>query len=372
MKFVFVSNYFNHHQHAFSNEMFRLTNGEYRFISTKLIEQERLKMGWSEPKESYVLHFDENPEYCRKLIDSAEVVLFGDAPEELLQNRLKDGKLVFKCSERLYKTGVKRYTLFPRRVINYFRWGRYSNLYLLCASAYCAEDYALTGNFIGKAYKWGYFPDTKRYDNIEDLFVEKKKNRSPLILWVGRFIGWKHPDAALRAAKRLNDNGLDFEMCIIGGGELEETVKSLVTEYHLENKVRLLGTMKPEEVRSYMERANIYLLTSDRNEGWGAVLNESMNSGCAVVANKEIGSAPYLLDSDVNGLVYSNEDELYKNVEMLIKNPKMQEELGRNAYKTVTDVWNAEAAAGRLLGFVTSFRTSGSFEKYDGGPLSRA
>lgn len=51
--------------------------------------------------------------------------------------------------------------------------------------------------------------------------------------------------------------------------------------------------MKASEVRSYMEKADIYLFTSDFNEGWGAVLNESMNSGCAVVASHAIGSVPF-------------------------------------------------------------------------------
>ena len=34
-----------------------------------------------------------------------------------------------------------------------------------------------------------------------------------------------------------------------------------------------------------MEQADIYLFTSDRNEGWGAVANEAMNSACAMVAD---------------------------------------------------------------------------------------
>ena len=98
-----------------------------------------------------------------------------------------------------------------------------------------------------------------------------------------------------------------------------------------------------------MENANIYLFTSDRNEGWGAVLNESMNSGCAVIANRDIGSAPYLIANNVNGLIYSNENELYQYVVQLISDSAMREKLGRNAYKTITEVWNAEVAAQRIL-----------------------
>ena len=74
----------------------------------------------------------------------------------------------------------------------------------------------------------------------------------------------------------------------------------------VEDCVEMLGAMSPDEVRAYMERADVFLFTSDFNEGWGAVLNESMNSGCAVVASHAIGSVPFLIKDGVNGLIYEN------------------------------------------------------------------
>lgn len=371
MKFVFVSNFYNHHQQSFSGAMYRLTNGAYRFIATMPFSQERLDMGWEEKKEPFVLHFDDDPKKCQKLIDSAEAVIFGNAPEVLIHYRLKNKKLVLKYSERLYKTKPFWYTIPLRRIINYFRWERYNSMYLLCASAYAAADYALTGNFCGKAYKWGYFTEIKRYDNIETLFDKKRENPAPSILWAGRLLEWKHPDSALHVAKKLRDNGYDFEMNIIGNGELIDTLRKLLADYELENKVHLLGPKKPNEVRSYMERADIYLFTSDRREGWGAVLNESMNSGCAVIANKEIGSVPYLLDHNVNGLIYSTEDELYEYVARLIEDHEIREKYGRNAYKTISEQWNAEVAATRLCEALPYFQKSKSFDKYSDGPLAK-
>ena len=57
-----------------------------------------------------------------------------------------------------------------------------------------------------------------------------------------------------------------------------------------------------------MEKTGIFLFTSDRQEGWGAVLNEAMNSGCAVVASHLIGAVPFLKKKKKNGLVYSSGD----------------------------------------------------------------
>lgn len=46
MKVVFVSNYYNHHQSAISEEFFNQTNGQYQFIQTEPMEEERRNMGW--------------------------------------------------------------------------------------------------------------------------------------------------------------------------------------------------------------------------------------------------------------------------------------------------------------------------------------
>ncbi len=372
MTVVFVSNFYNDHQHAFSRRMVSLTDGNYWFIATKPVSKERLSMGWEERKDTYVLQYQEEPERCQRLIDSADAVILGSSSEELVKSRLKKGKLVFKYSERLYKKAPRRYMLLLRRVKNFFRWQRYKNLYLLCASAYAAGDYALTGNFIGKAYKWGYFPEVKKYENIDLLFEEKKQNKPVSILWVGRLLDWKHPDTAVRMAKRLRDSGVDFEMNIIGMGEMEACLANMVQEYNLEDRVHLLGSKKPHEVRGYMERANIYLFTSDRGEGWGAVLNESMNSGCAVIADGAIGAAPYLLNHRENGLIYTNEDELYTNLEQLVKSPALCESLGRKGYQTIVERWNAQLAADRLWEALSTFLSGQIFEKYVDGPMSKA
>lgn len=55
----------------------------------------------------------------------------------------------------------------------------------------------------------------------------------------------------------------------------------------------LTGYKKPEEVRERMEKADILLATSDRGEGWGAVMQRAMNSGCVVIADHMMGAVPF-------------------------------------------------------------------------------
>ena len=97
---------------------------------------------------------------------------------------------------------------------------------MLCASAYTAGDFALVGAYKNKAYKWGYFPETKTYDI--DKLLEMKRSAIMEILWVGRFLGLKHPEAAIEVARRLRNDNINFKLRMIGAGEKEQGIRQLI------------------------------------------------------------------------------------------------------------------------------------------------
>lgn len=379
---VFISNFFNHHQRPFSDAMYALLGDGYRFLETEHISQERLAMGWGERDlPSYVIpveSFKEQRDRVQELIDRADVVIYGSAPGELLANRIRQDKMIFRYSERPLK--VKEPWKYPVRL---FTWRRTlpqkKHTYMLCASAYTAADFALFGLFRNKCYKWGYFPEVKKYD-IADLMSRKLsattaglKHPKASILWAGRLIGLKHPDASIKAAYELKKKGYSFQLDIIGYGEMEQQLQQMIREMGLSDCVKMLGAMPPEKVREHMEQADIFLFTSDQNEGWGAVLNESMNSGCAVVASHAIGSVPFLVRDGENGLIYCDGDNgsLCRKISYLLEHPLERKKIGRKAYETLAEIWNAQTAAKRLLVLIEDLRNNKGTPFLD-GPCSRA
>lgn len=358
---VFMSNYLNHHQIPFCNEMYRSLGGRFAFVQTEAVEEERVRMGWNEnPCEPYLRLFYEEAEVCRQLVLDAKLVIFGGIDDEsYIEKRLALGKPVIRYSERLYKTGQWK-AVSPRGLRKkYHDHTRYRRLpvYLLCAGAYVPSDFHIVRSYPGKMFCWGYFPETKHYD-IEALlerkgYVPDQANKQPVpyLLWAARMIDWKHPELAVETAAYLRSKGLAFHMDIIGAGALQEQVETLIREKGLESCVRLRGFLKPEQVRESMEKADVFLFTSDRQEGWGAVANESMNSGCALIADHMIGSVPYLVRHGENGYVYrdGHKEELFALTEHLVRDKELCRRLGRNAYQTIVDVWNAEHAAEELL-----------------------
>lgn len=390
MKVVFVSNYYNHHQSQFSTAMHELTQGNYYFVEHEPLAKERSNMGWGEKDiPDYVIQSYASPQTRSNAIDlinKADLVIFENTTRELVEQRLEKDKLTFLYSERIYKSGYQAWKL-PIRYLKYNNlYRKHKNFYLLCASAYTGADFAKTRCFLNKAYKWGYFPPTKLYD-LENLVSSKPlqnndgqqnkkgwKHPSASILWVARLIGWKHPEVPIELAERLKIAGYKFELNMIGDGELNQQIEGLIHEKGLNDCVHLLGTMKPEEVRKHMEEADIFMFTSDYNEGWGAVLNESMNSGCAAVASHAIGSVPFLLKNGINGLIYKNGDneDLFEKVISLIDSPDYCKRIGTAAYKTVTEEWNGETAAGRLLMLAEDIQKTGTSVRFKDGPCSKA
>ena len=365
-KLVFVSNYLSHYSKTISEAFMKIYGSDYLFIAETPFNQKRLSAGFHDMNnEPYVLRAYESPESnaeAQRMINEAECVIIGGLPVSYVSSRLQTGKITFMQSERFFKGPLGKDAV---RFVKYsiYSGGRFyarnpqSKFFLLCASAFAAWDYNTCGLFRGKAYRWGYFPDAVEYDDIDGLISRKKKAS---ILWAGRFLDWKHPDFAVKLAKNLCDMGFDFNMKIIGSGEMQEELSRMIETYGLGGSIELTGAVPTEQVRAEMENSQIFIATSDRGEGWGVVINEAMNSGCAVIGGSKMGAAPYLIKDGHNGLIFCDRDidDLTVKVSGLLREPERMSLLGRNAYETVTGEWSPRNAAERFSVLSEALRNS--------------
>lgn len=376
MTITFVSNYINHHQIPFSNACYQEPGVVYHFIQTEPMEEERVAMGWNADGEKlpYVLCLYEQEEMCRRLIRESDVVIFGwTGRDELERERLDSGKPTIRVSERLYREGQWK-AVSPRGLIKKYKdHTKYRNkpVYLLCAGAYVASDFHLVRAYPGKMFRFGYFPETVLYTEKE--FSALKPDDAVIqMVWAGRFLPLKHPEFAVRLAEELVKEGCRFHIHMVGSGELEPEIKKMTAEKSLDSCFTFYGYMEPASVRRIMEQCHIHLFTSNHLEGWGAVVNEAMNSGCAVAANVEAGAVPYLIRHEENGLVYDGSfEDFARQVKRLCHDRTFREKLGREAYRTIVESWNAEHAAKELLRFCGSI-LEGKAVPAESGPLSPA
>lgn len=277
MKVTFYSNFLTHHQVPFCLEMQKRLGDDFKFVSTVKIFQWRLDLGFEDLDQKYdfvVRAYEDKEQYeeAKQLALDSDVVIIGSTTDELIEERLKQDKLTFRYRARvfifpdgIFKTILNKdkMKLFYNRHIKY---RKNKNLHLLCANAYGAKDFNSLGLYKNKTYKWGYFLETNHYD-IDKILEEKEKNEKIQIIWVARYIKWKHPEVVLKLAKNLKRQGYNFKIQMLGTGVLEEKIRKRVKNENLEDVIEIVGQVPSDKVKDYMEKANIFIGTVDTLKG---------------------------------------------------------------------------------------------------------
>ena len=329
MKMVFVSNYFTHHQKPLCDALAELT--EFAFLETASMPEARLAQGWQREQPAYVTA-------DRRVLRDAEVVIAGEVAERVVWPCVVSGKVVFRYHERPLKAGNPVWKRIPR----WIKWHLCNpgkRVWLLCAGSAVAADYAQFGMFRNRALKWGYFPEG-------GTPAEKVPGR---MLWAGRLVELKHPEVAVRAVATLRRAGFDLRLRMVGDGPEKTAILAQIQREQLEDAVTLTGFLPAQQVRQEMAKAEIFLFTSDSREGWGAVLSEAMEMGCAVVANAAAGATGYLVRPEENGLIYETEEQFVGQLKRLLAEEMLRNKLGSAARETMLETWNGAEAARRLV-----------------------
>lgn len=387
MTIVFYCNYLNHHQVAVADEMYGLLGEDFRFVATLPRDSSQLKGGGDYSSRPYCIlaaETDEGHRQALELAAEADVCLFGSNYFEYAIERSKYSKKIsFEISERWLKKGWIN-LLSPVILKNLWFYWRYLHkmpTYKLCQSAFAASDHAKLHTFKSRCYKWAYFTSVNNL-NTAELNTTSNLTR---IMWCSRYLTLKHPELPVLLAHNLKNKGYKFVIDMYGSGEHKDRTKELVQHLNLEDVVKFKGTMPNEQLMHQMREHSIFLFTSDRNEGWGAVANESMANGCVLIASDAIGSSPYLIKDGVNGYMFrspstntsfNNPDkkaltDLTQKVELLLNNKEHLNEMRREATLTMQWLWHPRRAALNLLQLINDLQ-AGNDTSITEGPCSKA
>ncbi len=369
MKIVFVSGFLNNHLLPLCDELTKKC--DFSFVAT----QDWQTKGYNRSAIhcDYVLNYYESGSKQRieRIVREADVGIFGGSSDSLLEIRKLTGKLSFIYTERLFKRGKWQILIPNTRAVYHMRFKKNnSNVYVLCASSYVSEDLRLLSFPEERCFKFGYFPKTE-YHNLANLIQRKSHNKLKL-LYVGRLLKLKRVKDILNCCRYLKASGFDFELKIIGDGPERTKIEKTMYKLGLVSCVEILGEKSPHEVAQYMCDSSILYFSSNKREGWGAVVNEALSYACLVIASNACGSTKYIIESGYNGAVYpvGQPYEMYKRTVELWKSENL-EHMYQNAYKSISDLWNAEVAAKRLVEISTRIIEGKSTTVFNFGPLSK-
>ena len=192
----------------------------------------------------------------------------------------------------------------------------------------------------------------------------------------------KHPELPVQMAARLKEKGYKFHIRMYGdeGNAAKydkiypkKYLEELINQLGVEDSVFLMGNRPNNEIIDAMRKHDIFLFTSDKNEGWGAVANESLANGCVLVASDAIGSSPYLIRDGENGFMFKskNVESLTEKVEWLLTHPEDMKNMRKCAVQQMKELWSPHKAAKALLLLIDDLMNSRE-TSIKNGPCSKA
>ena len=221
----------------------------------------------------------------------------------------------------------------------------------------------------GRHYKWGYFTIVPENYMRSDGHTGKTIR----LMWCARFIYWKHPDLAIHLAVRLKELGYEFHVDMYGDGVLRPVIEQLSKELNVADYITFYGNVANSQIHTAMRNHDIFLFTSDRLEGWGAVANEAMSNGCVLVASDAIGSTHYLVTHKETGMIFRSGDldSLYEQVKYLLDNPEERKRISMCGWESMIKLWSPANAAKNLLQLIEDIQ-AGREASIAEGPCSIA
>ena len=337
MRVACYTNSLSPHQLPLAREIAaQVGEGNFCYIYRDAITSERVRLGWGETKP---------PKWCKRGMDDSPELIAADIlycggmrPFDLFERRLAAGKKTLYMTERWFKPPVGLLRLCHPRYFRYAlrlrRLMESNHFVVLPIGIHAARDMAwlcglLSGNWrcmfrapeleferrpggrfflaakgatrarwrktycLDKMRMWGYFVEegmAKRND--------ARKKTQINILWVGRLLKLKRVDTIIRAVVELCTHSLcsaqpEISLDIYGTGPEENRLKKMAARYS--SRIHFHPPVPISEVRRLMRSYDIYVLSSNGSEGWGAVVSEALAEGMQVVGTHEAGASATVL-----------------------------------------------------------------------------
>mgnify|MGYP001419217709 CR=1 FL=1 len=195
------------------------------------------------------------------------------------------------------------------------------------------------------------------YSGIPSSYLENIPNRDfsyiNRFIYIGYLMPRKYPDVIIEAVNNVYKE-VDYEINIIGDGELRRQLETMVTQSHLQDKVHLQGRLKREDSIPLLDKSDVFIMVS-KNEVFGLVYIEAMARGCIVVASKGEGMQGIIIDGE-NGFLCEagNKVELERVLQKINNMPEeLLQRISRNAINTAMSLSDKEVAKSYLENIFT-------------------
>jgi glycosyltransferase involved in cell wall biosynthesis len=194
--------------------------------------------------------------------------------------------------------------------------------------------------------------DIKKFSEdykVEDLIALKSKlgeyEKDKFIITTSRLVEKNAVDDVIKALEYLPDN---VKFLILGIGSDENSLKQLVKNLKLENRVLFLGQINQNDLPKYLEISDIFIRPS-LAEGLGISFLEAMAAGLPIIATPVGGIVDFLTDG-VTGLFCEvrNPKSIAEKIKVYLENKELTETIKINAKELIIKNYNWDLIAKKM------------------------
>jgi glycosyltransferase involved in cell wall biosynthesis len=200
---------------------------------------------------------------------------------------------------------------------------------VLTLSKQSAKEIESLGIRKDKIKVFTYWVDLDKFLVQKDKKLVKKKvgwKKKFVVFFVGRLVPEKGIPELLDAAKKWNK---DIVLAIAGSGPLENHIQS--SKQKIKN-LEFLGRIDQEDLPDYYNEADLVIVPSTHEEGFGRVILEALSCGTPVIGSNR-GAIPEAMDNTVGELIDISPENIKKTVEYYHKDKDALVKKAYNARK---------------------------------------
>jgi len=136
-------------------------------------------------------------------------------------------------------------------------------------------------------------------------------DESKTFLFVGKLTDIKDPGILIDAFAKFNIDVNEFNLVLVGGGELKREMEEKIFNTGLKEKVHFAGFVDRERIGEYYSKAHS-LIISSKSEGFPTVIFEAMSAGLPIISF-DVGGVKEVVEEGKTGYIASGRsiDELY-------------------------------------------------------------
>ena len=195
--------------------------------------------------------------------------------------------------------------------------------------------------------------DINAFKPSKNIAIVRDKLNIPkdkvILLTVRRLVARMGLEDLVKAVADIKKHYPDVLLIIGGKGFLKDKLEKLVKEMNLENNILLKGYLNNEELESYYQAADLFILPTVALEGFGIVTLEALSCGLPVMATPVGGSLEILKKLDEKFLFKgTGSKHIAENVMHFISLKSDWEEIRKNCREFVVNNYTWEKVVSEI------------------------